>query len=294
MEGVERLDEPIVDCSEPTTAEESNELEAIEISLLLDGIYRFYGHDYRNYNFPSIRRRVIHRMNAEQLDTISALQNKVLHDRTCLKRLQSDLVISVTEMFRDPKMFAVFRRTVIPWLRTLPSIRIWHAGCATGEEAYSTAILLHEEGLYDKARIYATDIHEHALTVAETATFPLKNMQSYTKNYQQSGGSNAFSQYYKAEKDHAIFHDFLRKNIIFAEHNLVTDGSFNEFHVIFCRNVLIYFNNFLQERVYSLMHNSLSENGFLALGQNESISFTENQASYVQVNPSIKLYKKIY
>jgi chemotaxis protein methyltransferase CheR len=293
MEGAKGLGTNIEDSSDHITAQDRSEIETIEISLLLEGIYRLYGYDFRNYNFPSIRRRIIHRMNAEQLDTISALQNKVLHDYNCLKRLQTDLIISVTEMFRDPEMFAVFRSKVIPWLRTLPSIRIWHAGCATGEEAYSIAIMLHEEGLYDKARIYATDIHEQAIASAETATFPLKNMQIYTKNYQHAGGINAFSQYYKAGNDRAVFHDFLKENIIFAEHNLVTDSSFNEFHVIFCRNVLIYFNNDLQERVYQLIHNSLSEDGFLILGQNESISFSENHASYVQVHPAIKLYQKI-
>jgi chemotaxis protein methyltransferase CheR len=273
--------------------ESSNELEAIEISLLLEGIYLYYGYDYRNYNFPSIRRRILHRMNAEKLKSISALQEKVLHDRNCLKRLLSDLVISVTEMFRDPELFAVLRSKVIPWLRTLPAIRIWHAGCATGEEAYSTAILLYEEGLYDKTRIYATDIHDNALRAAEKATFPLKNMQIYTRNYQQAGGTNAFSQYYKADTEHAVFHDFLKENIVFAEHNLVTDGSFNEFHVIFCRNVLIYFNSELQERVYHLIYNSLSCDGFLALGQNETINFSDHHANYQTVHPSIKLYKKI-
>jgi chemotaxis protein methyltransferase CheR len=268
------------------------ELESLEISLLLEGIYRLYGYDYRNYNSPSIRRRILHRMNAEHLNTITELQNKVLHDRNYLKRLLSDLVISVTEMFRDPEMFAVFRTEVVPWLRTLPSIRIWHAGCATGEEAYSTAILLYEEGLYDKARIYATDIHEEALAAAESATYHLKNMQLYTRNYQQAGGKNAFSQYYQADKDHAVFHDFLKENIVFAEHNLVTDGSFNEFHVIFCRNVLIYFNHDLQERVYQLIYNSLSLDGFLALGQNESVAFSRQQGSYVPVHPAVKIFKK--
>jgi chemotaxis protein methyltransferase CheR len=274
-------------------SEAGTELESLEISLLLEGIYRLYGYDYRNYNSPSIRRRILHRMHAEHLNTISELQNKVLHDHKYLKRLLSDLVIPVTEMFRDPEMFAVFRSEVLPWLRTLPSIRIWHAGCATGQEAYSTAILLHEEGLYDKARIYATDIHEEALAAAVSATYHLKNMQLYTRNYQRAGGNNAFSQYYQADNEHAIFHDFLKKNIIFAEHNLVTDGSFNEFHVIFCRNVMIYFNNDLQQRVYQLIYNSLSMDGILALGQNESVAFSEQLASYSPVHPAIKMYKKI-
>ncbi|WP_209970301.1 CheR family methyltransferase [Paenibacillus eucommiae] len=265
----------------------------IEIKLLLEGIYRLYGYDYRNYNYASIRRRILLRMNAEQLDTISALQNKVLHDHDCLKRLLSNMVISVTEMYRDPDVFALFRSKLVPWLRTLPAIRIWHAGCSTGEEVYSIAMLLHEEGLYEKTRIYATDIHEEALQIAESATYPLKNMQIYTKNYQQSGGINAFSQYYKAGKDHVTFHDFLKDNIIFAEHNLVTDGSFNEFHVIFCRNVLIYFNNELQDRVHHLFYNSLGKNGFLILGQNESISFSKHQASYEQLDPSARIYRKI-
>ncbi|CAH1193722.1 Chemotaxis protein methyltransferase [Paenibacillus plantiphilus] len=217
----------------------------------------------------------------------------MLHDRSTMLRLLSDLTIHVTEMFRDPAMFRSFRQHVVPLLRTYPFIRIWHAGCSTGEEVYSMAILLKEEGLYDKARIYATDMNEHVLDSARGGVFPIERMQTFTRNYLEAGGKEAFSQYYTAKYDSALFHSELKSNIVFAQHNLVTDRSFNEFNVIFCRNVMIYFNKELQNHVHSLLYESLSTFGVLALGTKESISFTRHAGAYEELCPQSRLYRKI-
>lgn len=217
-----------------------------------------YGYDFRNYAFSSVRRRIWHRVHAEKLPTITALQERVLHDRSCMERLLADMTIHVTEMFRDPEMFLAFRQKVVPLLRTYPFIRIWHAGCSSGEEVYSMAILLHEEGLYNKTRIYATDTSSDILERAKTGVFPLERMQLYTRNYMEAGGKTAFSEYYTAKYDSVIFNSEFKRNIVFAQHNLVTDSSFNEFNVILCRNVMIYFNKQLQDHVHHLLYDSLS------------------------------------
>ncbi|MBO2945537.1 protein-glutamate O-methyltransferase CheR [Paenibacillus sp. F411] len=275
--------------------EEKNEteLEQIEMELLLNGIHQFYGYDFRNYAVPSLRRRIWHHVYAEGLTTISALQNKVLHERDCFERLIFSLSIPVTEMFRDPQAFLTFRQKVIPLLRTYPYIRIWHAGCSTGEEVYSMAIMLHEEGLYDKARIYATDMNSRSLQQAKEGVFDIKKMKQYTKNYLEAGGTRSFSEYYTAKYNSVIFHPFLKKNMIFAEHNLATDRSFNEFNVIFCRNVMIYFNDELRDHVHGLFHESLSHFGILVLGAKESIHFTSFSEAYEALDRSEKIYRKI-
>ncbi|QCT04254.1 CheR-type MCP methyltransferase [Paenibacillus algicola] len=275
--------------------EEKNEteLEQIEMELLLNGIHQYYGYDFRNYAVPSLRRRIWHHVYAEGLTTISALQNKVLHERDCFERLIFSLSIPVTEMFRDPQAFLTFRQKVIPLLRTYPYIRIWHAGCSTGEEVYSMAIMLHEEGLYDKARIYATDMNSRSLQQAKEGVFDIKKMKQYTKNYLEAGGTRSFSEYYTAKYNSVIFHPFLKKNMIFAEHNLATDRSFNEFNVIFCRNVMIYFNDELRDHVHGLFHESLSHFGILVLGAKESIHFTSFSEAYEALDRSEKIYRKI-
>ncbi|MBE1446220.1 protein-glutamate O-methyltransferase CheR [Paenibacillus sp. OAS669] len=278
--------------AEPLGDEEA-ERERIEIELLLEGVFRLYGYDFRHYAYPTLRRRIWHRLYGERLQTISELQSRVLHDRACMERLASDLVIHVTEMFRDPGLFEAFRRKVVPLLRKLPSIRIWHAGCATGEEVYSMAILLHEEGLYDRTRLYATDMNEEVLQYAERGVYPLKKMREYTKNYIKAGGKEEFSRYYTASGDTATLQAFLRSNIVFAQHNLVTDRSFNEFHVIFCRNVLIYFNSGLQSKVHDLMYESLCRSGIFVLGDKETITFTKHAAHYEMLDPQQKMYCKI-
>ncbi|NUU61183.1 CheR family methyltransferase [Paenibacillus agri] len=279
--------------SQPTLSGGKNELEQIEIELLLDGVHRLYGYDFRNYALPSLKRRIWHHVHAENLSSISALQEKVLHDRSCFERFVYSLSIPVTEMFRDPGLFLTFRQKVIPLLRTYPYIRIWHAGCSTGEEVYSMAILLHEEGLYDKARIYATDMNDRSLQQAKEGVYEISRMQQYTKNYLEAGGTRAFSEYYTAKYNSVILQPYLRKNIIFAEHNLATDTSFNEFNVIFCRNVMIYFNDDLRDHVHGLFNESLGRFGVLVLGSKESIHFTRYSDSYEPLDRVEKIYRKI-
>lgn len=268
-------------------------LEDIEVQLLFDGIYRYYGYDFRNYAASSRRRRVQNFMQAESIETISALQAQVLHDRTVLDRLLLSLTVNVTSMFRDPSFFLTFRNTVLPALRTYPFIRIWHAGCSTGEEVYSMAILLQEEGIYHRCRIYATDTNERALQAARTGIFPIAAMQEYTQQYLKAGGKKSFSEYYTAAYENAIFRSNLRENIVFSQHNLVTDGSFNEFNVIFCRNVLIYFDRELQNRVHNLFYQSLCPFGILGLGRQETLRFTEFNHRYEALSNSEKLYRRL-
>lgn len=273
---------------------EADHLERIEIELLLEGVYRYYGYDFRNYSYSSIRRRIWHRIHAEKLKSISELQHRVLYDSNCLHRFYTDLLIHVTEMFRDPTFFLSFRRNVIPLLRTYPYFRIWHAGCATGEEVFSMAILLDEEGLLNRAKIYATDMNEDILEKAKQGIFPINKMQKYTNNYLHAGGKKAFSEYYTAKYDYVKFHSYLTDQVVFAQHNLVTDGSFNEFNVVLCRNVLIYFDQSLQERVHELFYSSLNTLGILGLGNKESIYFTKYADTYEEIDKHEKLYKKKY
>ena len=268
-------------------------LEAIEAKLLLEAVFQHYGYDFRDYASASIRRRITARMEAEGANSISGLQDRVLHERACMERLLRQLTVHVTSMFRDPGFYLAFRETVVPLLATYPFVRIWHAGCSTGEEVFSLAILLKEEGIYEKCRIYATDLSEAVLEGAKEGIFSLSAMMEYTENYQRAGGRTAFSDYYTARYDHALFKPSLGENIVFAPHNLVTDGSFNEFNVILCRNVMIYFNESLQKRVHALLHQSLSHLGVLGLGRKESVRFTPHEASYVALDERERLYRKV-
>jgi chemotaxis protein methyltransferase CheR len=272
---------------------QSPTLEDIEVQLLFDGIYRYYGYDFRNYASSSRRRRVQNFMQSEGIETISALQERVLHDRATLDRFLLNLTVNVTSMFRDPSFFMTFRTVVLPMLRTYPFIRIWHAGCSTGEEVYSMAILLQEAGIYHRCRIYATDTNEKALHAAKTGIFSLSAMQEYTQQYLKAGGNRSFSEYYTAAYENAIFRASLRDNIVFSQHNLVTDGSFNEFNVILCRNVLIYFDRVLQNRVHELFYQSLCPFGILALGRQESLRFTAYHDRYEPLSTSEKLYRRL-
>jgi len=269
------------------------ELERVEIELLLEGIYRHYGFDFRSYAYASIRRRLWKRVEAESLSSISELQALVLHDGGAMERLLLDLSVSVTAMFRDPGFYQAFRDDVVPLLRTYPFVRIWHAGCSTGEEVYSTAIVLEEEGLLDRARIYATDINDAVLQQARAGIFPLNRMQEYTDNYIRAGGKRSFSEYYTAKYDGALFSPSLTRNVVFSQHNLVTDRSFSEFNVIFCRNVLIYFDRNLQQRVHALFYESLVTFGILALGSKESLRFSKYEPCYEKLNTKEKLYRKV-
>jgi len=265
----------------------------LEIDLLLEAIYRLSGYDFRQYNRSSISRRIFNRMRINSIPTISRVQEKVIHDQEFLEQLLNDFSINVTEMFRNPSFFKAFREKVIPTLREYEEIRIWHAGCATGEEVYSMAILLQEEGLIDKAVIYATDMNEQVLEKAKKGVFPIHKMQAYTKNYMLAGGAHAFSEYYKTDYQYAYFHPTLLKNIIFAQHNLVTDQSFNEFHVVLCRNVLIYFSPQLQSQVHHLFYESLSDKGFLCLGDKETLRCEEVISNYREVVGNERIYQKI-
>jgi chemotaxis protein methyltransferase CheR len=264
--------------------------EELELELLLLAIYRLSGYDFRNYMRSSIMRRTTARMNAEKLSSITSLTEKIIHNERVLDEILKDFSINVTEMFRDPSFFKALREEVVPLLRELPEIRIWHAGCSTGEEAYSMAILIEEEGLADRTKIYATDMNETVLAKAESGTMPLHKMQSYTKNYIMAGGNKSFSEYYDADSEFARLKHSLKKNIVFAQHNLVTDGSFNEFHLIICRNVLIYFNLELQKQVFQLFDESLSPRGFLGLGTKETV---RPELGFLEAfNSREKLYRK--
>jgi chemotaxis protein methyltransferase CheR len=273
--------------------QERLDLEMLEINLLTEGIFRHYGFDFRDYSLPSLRRRIWKRIYAEGLSTVSGLIEKVLHDSGAMERLLLDLSINTTAMFRDPTFYLAFRRKVVPMLRTYPFVRIWHAGCSTGEEVYSMAILLQEEGIYDRCRIYATDINEAVLHKAKSGIFPIASMQENTSNYIAAGGTGTFSDYYTARYDYTIFRPSLRDNVVFAQHNLVTDSSFNQFNVIFCRNVLIYFNNDLQDRVQKLFLDSMENFGILGLGKKESIRFTAVADHYEEIDAEERLYRRV-
>ncbi len=266
-------------------------VEDIEVGLLLEGVYRQYGYDFRDYAMSSVRRRVRHLVREEGLATVSGLQEKVLHDPHALQRFVVTLSVNVTSMFRDPSFYRSLRERVVPLLRTYPKVRIWHAGCATGEEAYSFAIVLEEEGLYDRCQIYATDMNEAVLKTAAAGVVPLRGMRENTANYLRSGGRRAFASFYTAVDDRALLHPSLRRNIVFAQHNLVSDRSFNEFHVVFCRNVLIYFNCNLQDRVHRLFYQSLVRFGFLALGAKETVQFSAHQAAYE--DRGVRIYRTV-
>jgi chemotaxis protein methyltransferase CheR len=270
-----------------------DELERIETDLLLEGIFRRYGFDFREYAPASLRRRLWRRIHAEGLTSVSGLQERVLHDSGAMERLLLDLSINVTSMFRDPSFYTAVREHVVPLLRTYPFVRVWAAGCSTGEEVYSLAILLSEEGLYDKTRIYATDINESVLDRARAGIFPLDKMQEYTQNYIAAGGKRSFSEYYSADDEGARFSRSLIDNVVFAQHNLVSDRSFNEFHVVLCRNVMIYFDKPLQDRVHGLFYDSLATFGVLALGHKETIRLSPHEDRYEELDPEERLYRKV-
>jgi chemotaxis protein methyltransferase CheR len=272
---------------------DANEVrERLEIELLLEAIQRCYGYDFRGYALASLRRRLWHRVYGEGLETISGLQERILHSPACMDRLLRDLSINVTEMFRDPSFHRALRAHVFPVLRTYPFIRVWNAGCSTGEEIYSVAIALREEGLLERARIYATDIDDAALERARSGRFPLERMQRYTENYQRSGGTESFSSYYSADGAVARFDPALVAGAVFAQHNLVTDGSFNEFQLIVCRNVLIYFGPDLQEKVLGLFAASLTRFGILALGRKESLRHSQHAHAYEPLVEAEKIFRR--
>ena len=267
------------------------DVEELELDLLLEAIHRRYAYDFRGYARASLRRRMWHRAVLERVDTLSALQDRLLHDPAVMDRLLSDLSINVTEMFRDPGFHAALRERVFPLLRTYPFVRAWVAGCSTGEEVVSLAIGLRESGLLDRARIYATDIDADVLERARAGAFPLDRVQAYTQNYLRAGGQEAFSSYYTVRGGRAIFDPALLQRVVFAQHNLATDGSFNEFQLVLCRNVMIYFGRQLQDRVLGLFAESLGRFGILGLGRKESLAGTAVEDRFEVLDTREKLYR---
>jgi chemotaxis protein methyltransferase CheR len=269
----------------------SEGLEDLELRLLLEGVWSCYGYDFRDYALTSIRRRVRFFMEEEGLSTVTSVQDRVLHDPLALRRFLRALSVNVTAMFRDPSFYRALREVVVPVMRTYPAVRIWHAGCATGEEVYSVAILLREEGLYDRCRLYATDINDAVLRQAQRGELPLSSMRENTRHYIEAGGGHGFARWYKTRDDRAVLDPELRRNIVFAQHNLASDGSFNDFHLVVCRNVLIYFNRALQDRVHRLLYDSLVRFGFLGLGLKETMRFTPHEGHYEELPE--RLYRKV-
>jgi chemotaxis protein methyltransferase CheR len=269
------------------------EVEELETELLLDAVARRYGYDFRQYAPASLRRRLRRAMQEEEVRTLSALQERLLHDPLALARFVSTLSVHVTGMFRDPQVYKAIRNRVVPTLRTWPFVRIWHAGCSTGEEVYSLAVVLLEEGLLERCRIYATDLSEDLLETARRGVYPLRAMRDYTAAYHHAGGRADFSEYYRADATHAILRDDLRRHVVFSPHNLVSDGSFNEFHLILCRNVMIYFDKDLRDRVHELLHESLVMFGALVLGTRESLRFSPFDDRYEVLDDALRLYRRV-
>lgn len=271
---------------------DNSDILDIEMSLLFQAVFLKYGYDFRNYSKAHLKRRIMHRLKISDLKTISELQNKVLWDREFFRVFIQDLSINVTEMFRDPEFYRSFRENIAPVLSTYPHIKIWNAGCSSGEEVYSLAILLKEENLLDRTRFYATDFNTHVLEVARQGIYRKQDMELYERNYAESGGKFALSDYYSSKYGSVIFDKTLSRNVVFADHNLVTDGVFAEVNLVFCRNVLIYFNKTLQNQVLHLFHNSLTKSGFLCLGTKESLRFMEVENLYSVIDKKNKIYKK--
>ena len=266
----------------------------LNIQGLLEAIYQTYGYDFRNYSEAHIKRRVMNRMAMSGIKDITELQTKVLNDEAFASILLQDLSINVTEMFRDPGFYRSLREKVIPILKTYPFIKIWHAGCSTGEEAYSMAIVLQEEGLADRTTIYATDFNQHVLNHGKEGIFSNRLMKEYTANYQLSGGKESFSEYYTSDDNNVIMNQSLKNKIVWANHNLVTDSVFAEVNLILCRNVLIYFDRKLQNNVQTLFHNSLMNGGVLCLGSKESLRFTDFHDAYSVLDEKQRIFKKKY
>lgn len=269
-----------------------SEIEQIEIALLLEALFQRSGYDFRSYSQASIERRTRQFLSGSGCATISDMIPKVLRDEKLLSGLVQYFSISVTEMFRDPFVYKAIRCDVVPLLRTYPHIKIWHAGCATGEEVYSLAIMLKEEGLYDRATIYATDFNDSSLEKAKTGIYSIEAIKEATRNYQAAGGRSSFSEYYHSKYEAASMDSSLKRNITFANHNLATDSVFAEMHLVFCRNVLIYFNRDLQNRALGLFKESLVHGGFLCLGTKESLDFSDVSGSFEAVDKKAKIYKK--
>jgi chemotaxis protein methyltransferase CheR len=268
-------------------------LAEIEIRLLVEAVFLRYGHDFRDYAPASLKRRVLQAQQKMGLPSVSALQERVLHDAGQFAVLLQYLTVPVSGMFRDPAYFLALRRQVVPVLRTYPSLKVWVAGCSTGEEPFSLAIVLEEEGLLERTILYATDINDASLAKARQGIFGLERMQGYTRDYQRAGGTRSFSDYYTAAYGGAVFDRRLRDRITFADHSLATDAVFSETQLVSCRNVLIYFNRHLQDRALGLFHDSLSHRGFLGLGSKETLDFSAYAARFEPVSRPERLYRRL-
>lgn len=277
---------------EPEVTNEDVAVEDIEIDLLLEAIYQRYGYDFRSYTKASIRRRIMHRLGLSGMDNVTRMTERVLRDREFFVSLLNDLTVNVTDMFRDPEFYLAFRREVVPMLKTFPFLKIWHAGCATGEEIYSMAILLEEEGLYDRSIIYATDIDKNVLASAKKGIYPISSMRQFSENYRAAGGKGSLSDYYTAKYDGAILDQRLKRNIVFADHDLVTDQVFGEMNVILCRNVLIYFDRELQQRVFRLFFDSLDMGGVLCLGTKETLRYSGLEEAFESIDERLRIFRK--
>jgi len=273
---------------------QTQDIEDIEIRLLLEGVFQVYGYDFREYADASLKRRLTLWLQNSGFGSFSEAQGSVLRSRERFSGLLEGITVNVSEMFRDPQFFKALREEVVPHLKTYPFIKIWVAGCAAGEEAYSLAILLCEEGLDGRYRIYATDINEKVLQQAEEGIYPLERMQQFTQSYQKAGGKKDFADYYTARYDRAILAKSLKKNIVFAAHNLTVDAGIGEVQMILCRNLLIYFKPALKERVLALFDWSLSNGGFLCLGMKETLSGRGISDGYREVAPRMRIYRKQY
>lgn len=265
----------------------------IELKLLLEGIYLKYQHDFRGYAVASLRRRMRQAMERFGCTTLSQLQHRVLHEPAVFAGLMRYLTVQVSGMFRDPAYFQALREHVVPVLRTYPSLKIWVAGCSTGEEVWSLAILLEEEGLLDRAILYATDINAEALREAEAGIYDLARIAEFSANYQLAGGKRSLSDYYQAAYNGAIFRQSLKEQIVFADHSLATDSVFSETHLVSCRNVLIYFERELQDRAVRLFYDSLIHRGFLGIGPKESLRFTSHAQAFSELVPEQRIYQRL-
>lgn len=266
--------------------------ERLEIVLLLEAIYRKYGYDFRNYAFAHTKRRLEHRRALEGLSSYAQMMHHIIYDESFFETVLLDLSINVTEMFRDPWFYKKVRQSVVPHLQTYPFIKVWHAGCSAGQEVYSMGILLEEEGMGDRVQIYATDFNEVVLQKAKDGIYPVELIREYTSNYQKAGGTQSYSDYYTADYSSVVMKRSLRDQMLFSSHNLVTDGVFGEMNVIFCRNVLIYFNRELQNKVLKLFYDSLCPGGFLCLGSKETLMFSEIADKFEVIADREKIYRK--
>lgn len=267
-------------------------IEDIEQRLLLDAIYHHYHYDFRAYAQASLKRRLRSALSQFGCKTLSQLQDRVLHEPAVFTGLLQFLTVQVSDMFRDPSYFLALRNEVVPILRTYPSIKVWVAGCSAGEEVYSLAILLHEEGLLDRTLIYATDINPHALRAAEQGVYDLERVAAFTANHALSGGRSSLSDYYTARYGRVMFDKSLREHMVFSDHSLATDSVFAEVHLVSCRNVLIYFERDLQNRALTLFHDALVHRGFMGLGSRESIRFSAQAENFDDFVPQDRIYRK--